>query len=222
MSYFINRNGQQYGPYLAEDVCRYLEQGSLFLSDLARTDGSSSWVPLGQLITPASPAPPPPLSHSSPSILAPPSLHWFLVLLLTWLTGEIFFIVWALVQSSWVRKIDPHSRATRDYILGLMLPILGTVILVVGYFINHDSDDDPTYAIGIALMILGGACYIAGLALVLKAIFGIKASLEHYYNTVEPIDLRLSGVMTFFFNVVYFQYHMTRIADWKHTGILEG
>jgi hypothetical protein len=44
--------------------------------------------------------------------------------------------------------------------------------------------------------------------------------MERYYNTVEPINLRLSAVMTLFFNVLYFQYHMTRIADWKQTGVL--
>ena len=42
----------------------------------------------------------------------------------------------------------------------------------------------------------------------------------NYYNSVEPINLRLSGVMTFFFNILYLQYHMTRIARWKQTGIL--
>ncbi len=41
-----------------------------------------------------------------------------------------------------------------------------------------------------------------------------------YYNTVEPIGLRLSGVMTFFFNVFYFQHHMSRIVLWKLTGYL--
>ena len=37
---------------------------------------------------------------------------------------------------------------------------------------------------------------------------------------MEPINLRLSGVMTFFFNILYFQYHFTRIAEWKRTGML--
>ena len=41
----------------------------------------------------------------------------------------------------------------------------------------------------------------------------MKASIERYYNTVEPINLRLSGIMTFFFNMIYFQYHITRIAS---------
>ena len=54
----------------------------------------------------------------------------------------------------------------------------------------------------------------------LIAIFGMRSSLVRYYNTVEPMGLRLSGVMTFFFNIIYFQYHLSRIANWEKTGVL--
>jgi hypothetical protein len=62
---------------------------------------------------------------------------------------------------------------------------------------------------------------ITGIVLHLMAVFQMRSSLEDYYNTVEPINLRLSGVMTFFFAVYYFQYHFTRIANWKKTGYLQ-
>ena len=62
---------------------------------------------------------------------------------------------------------------------------------------------------------------IAGIVLHLIGIFRMRSSLQNYYNTVEPINLRLSGVMTFFFAVFYFQYHFSRIANWKRTGYLE-
>jgi hypothetical protein len=32
------------------------------------------------------------------------------------------------------------------------------------------------------------------------------------------VGLRLSAAMTFFFNILYFQYHLSRIAQWKKTG----
>ena len=54
----------------------------------------------------------------------------------------------------------------------------------------------------------------------LAAIFGMRSSLVRYYNSVEPIGLRLSGVMTFFFSILYLQYHLSRIAAWKTTGVL--
>jgi len=51
--------------------------------------------------------------------------------------------------------------------------------------------------------------------------FKMRRSLLAYYNTVEPIGLQLSAPMTFFFNVFYFQHHFSRIARWRHTGVLE-
>jgi hypothetical protein len=48
----------------------------------------------------------------------------------------------------------------------------------------------------------------------------MRQSLVTYYNMTEPIGLRLSGVMTFFFSTLYFQHHFSRIGDWKRTGIL--
>jgi hypothetical protein len=52
------------------------------------------------------------------------------------------------------------------------------------------------------------------------AVFGMRRSIVQYYNTREPIGLKLSGVMTFFFSILYFQYHFSRIAEWKQTGRL--
>ena len=56
--------------------------------------------------------------------------------------------------------------------------------------------------------------------LYLVGVFQMKSDLEDYYNSTEPINLQLSGVMVFFFNVYYFQHHFSRIAQWKKTGVL--
>jgi hypothetical protein len=41
--------------------------------------------------------------------------------------------------------------------------------------------------------------------------FWMRSAIE------DRFDLDLSGVMTFFFNVLYLQYHMRRIARGEHT-----
>src|SRR5271156_5233638 len=58
--YYVNRNGQQYGPYSEETIRRYLAEGSLLASDSARSEGAQSWQPLGQILqyTPLSARPP--------------------------------------------------------------------------------------------------------------------------------------------------------------------
>jgi hypothetical protein len=52
--------------------------------------------------------------------------------------------------------------------------------------------------------------------------FSMKNSIEEHYNTVEPIGLELNGVMTFFFNVFYFQYHFTKINEARKSVGLTG
>ena len=42
--------------------------------------------------------------------------------------------------------------------------------------------------------------------------------MVRYYNSVEKIGLRLSGVMTFFFGILYFQHHLHRILKAKGEG----
>src|SRR5437660_12486759 len=95
MNYFISRGGQQYGPYTAPDLERYLAQGSIQYSDLARTESMAEWLPLSQLLNPGKSSPPPairqgPFAPGTPphgTGPIPPSLHWALVLVLGMITG---------------------------------------------------------------------------------------------------------------------------------------
>ena len=52
-------------------------------------------------------------------------------------------------------------------------------------------------------------------ALLIVARFSLRASLEEHFNSAEPIGLSLSGVMTFFFGGIYFQYHLSDIVRRK-------
>jgi hypothetical protein len=67
MSYYVARNGQQYGPYTAEAVRSYVAAGSLSAFDKIREESSQAWTTIGQLFQVAA-APPmiqPPASRST-------------------------------------------------------------------------------------------------------------------------------------------------------------
>jgi hypothetical protein len=57
VSYFILRNGQQYGPYSPADIERYLTVGGIVATDLARTEEMNQWLPLSQIIHNTPPPP---------------------------------------------------------------------------------------------------------------------------------------------------------------------
>jgi hypothetical protein len=139
----------------------------------------------------------------------PPNLHW----IIAWFIAPI----WAFVEASFVKKIDPQSKGMKMLIIWFA-SIFGAFIVyipLIGMAVAQQSVGMIAMAAGVLWlgMIAGGVCGLIGM-------FNMRRSIENYYNTVEPIGLKLSGVMTFFFNIVYFQYHFSRIAAWKTTGRL--
>jgi len=232
MKYYIQRGANEYGPYTLGDLQRYVAQGNILLGDLTRSEGMTDWIPVSQVIGNI-PIPVPATAGqgvggslqgssaygaaAAPAMAAgpvPPDFHWALVLLITVLTCGIFHSVWIIVEAAWIRKIKPQSK-------GLLLVILGIAttygIQFVNGFITAMNTNEPNPLAG--LLVLAGA--IVGAILLLVGVFTMRSDLEDYYNSVEPVNLRLSGVMTFFFSVYYFQYHFSRIAKWKKTGVLD-
>jgi len=189
-----------------------------------------AFVPAPMAAQPYGGGPPQPVSGA-----VPPSMHWFVLLLLGTLTFGILMYIWFFVQAGFVKKIDPRSKAGLWFALYLLMAL--ATLGAFGYtiyelHIDFSEMKNPEYVQLVANafyaylqtnMALLLTCSIAAplsFIFLLVGIFGMRSSIQRYYNNVEPIGLRLSGVMTFFFNILYFQYHFRRIARWKETGQL--
>ena len=207
MQYFIKRDLNEFGPYTLSDLQRYIASGNILLTDLARSEGMSDWVPVPQVIgtipvpAPATFAPP-----AAPAVIYPdpPSLHWAVVLLLGVVTCGLFGWVWALIQASFVKKIDPASKAVVYYAIALGLFIASGVM----------------GASSVELRGFAPLFNLAGAVMWVFASFNMRSSLEVHYNTNEPIALLLGPVMTFFFSIYYFQYHLTKIHELRNRRAL--
>lgn len=149
----------------------------------------------------------------SQSPVVPPGMHWALVLVLGWITFGIFYIIWMFKQANFVQRIDPSNPARKLFAIAILLLVV-YVVIVTGAVVMQSGQSLA------AAGSLGSLVDIAMIVVNVIAVFKIRASLVNYYNTVEPIGLRLSGAMTLFFNILYFQYHFHRIAQWKQTGML--
>lgn len=233
MLYHVTRSGQNYGPYTLEDLRRYVASGNILVTDLAKSDEMAEWVTVGSLLQPAGSAPPPQVPYTpafQPGYVAPaypaagypaanvgenpPNLHWALLLLLSLVTCSLFAMIWSIILSAWMNRVAPASRQ-------LMLGIA----VVVGDIAVSMMKDHRTWDVHQGWSVIAqtdhamasffGMCW---LILAIYARFNMRNAMERYYNTVEPIGLRLSGVMTFFFGGLYFQYHMNRINDLKRAA----
>ncbi|HKV64148.1 MAG TPA: GYF domain-containing protein [Candidatus Acidoferrum sp.] len=205
MNYFIKRDLQEYGPYTLSELQRYVASGNVLLTDLCHSEGSTDWLPVSQVIgnIPVPQAAPAPTQASIAAAAAarypsPPSLHWGIVLLLGIVTCGIFLWVWAIVQANWVRKVQPNSKGMILWSLAILCSLIDGVLSAL-----PDSN-----AKGLMTLFR-----LAGVILWISGSFSMKNSIEEHYNTDEPIGLSLNGVMVFFFNVFYFQYHFNQINE---------
>jgi hypothetical protein len=228
MNYYISRDGQQFGPYTLAEVQRYVADGNILLTDLAHSEGMDQWVPVRQIlgnipVQPAAPAPAAPnygqvpVYPQSPLGAAPqpvagatgplpPDLHWALVLLFGIITCGIFLYVWMFIQAAFVKKLRPDANCLLLYGIGVPANILGSIMQAAA------GADETTKG-------LFSLITFAGAIVVIVGHFSLRNSLEDYYNSVEPLNLQLSGVMTFFFSMIYFQYHLNWIRQYKLTGV---
>jgi hypothetical protein len=100
----------------------------------------------------------------------------------------------------------------------MVLAVIGQLAVNVSYigFLTADDKDER-----LGFLVIELTVYLVSTVFFLVAVFQIRRALLNHYNLAEPIGLRLSAVMTFFFNILYLQHHFSRIAKWKHTGFLE-
>jgi hypothetical protein len=226
MLYHISRDGQSYGPYTLEDLQRYVASGNVLLTDMARPEDGTEWVPVSQLVgtataEPVMAAPVVPGGYGVPGAPMavsgaypdPPNLHWALVLVISIFTCGLFAIVWQFVQAAWMRRVNPRSNALFFYIGHAVLSFGGTFLrigLMAASGFHHRYSG------------IGGGLSLISIVVLELAFFDMRRSMEEHYNGPEPIGLSLSGVMTFFFGPLYFQYHMSRINEMKRMARYRG
>jgi GYF domain 2 len=224
MPYQISRGGQMYGPYTLEDLQRYLASGNVLPTDLAKSEEMTDWVPVSQILgggpaaasAPAYPsepvyAPTPGYGAAAGVYPDPPNLNWGLVLLFGILTCGVFFVVWELVQTLWMKRVQPLTKAMPYYI-----------IYVVLWFLNVGSSMGRSAAMvhgnTLPASPLGILISLGTIVMAIVYRFAMRSSLEQHFNGPEPIGLRLGPVMTFFFGGLYFQYHFNKINEMKQAA----
>jgi hypothetical protein len=229
MNYHITRGDQSYGPYTLADLQRYVASGHVLLTDLAKSEEMAEWVPVSQILNPAGlpPAYEPPPAFGAPPAAPyqggyvqsptgapamqfedPPNLNWGLVLLFDFLTCGIFQLVWNFILSAWMKRVQPTSQAIIYYAVGYGLALINTgftIPIVLGAM--HHVAASHHYG-------LNAISFVAWVVRIV-ARFNMKSSLEEHFNTVEPIGLRLNGVLVFFFGGLYLQSQMNRINEIK-------
>lgn len=147
----------------------------------------------------------------------PPNLNWLIVVGGAIFTCGLFALVWLFIQAAWFKKLDPQSKGQK-FLIYYLVGYVGVLALTFGGM--GISIAMPDSFLGPLVSSMGSLVSIGLLVLYVLAAFNMKASLEGYFNNVEPINLKLNPILVIFFAVFYFQYHFNRINTWKTTGTL--
>jgi hypothetical protein len=156
--------------------------------------------------------------HPARDYPPPPRVHWFVLLcayaLIKYLVGmytslryhelvdSIAGDAWAFYLCLWIRSLDSDTRS----------PFWCDVYVVVELACAAlNMRQNPSRIVDGTIAFLGLASVVLGIV----TIFLIRSDLQRHYNDREPYGLQLSGVMTFFFSFLYFQYHLYDIAKWR-------
>jgi hypothetical protein len=145
----------------------------------------------------------PPVVRALPK---PPRLHWGVLLALQLVTLGLFAMVWYVVQAYWVKRVTGRMRAlwwAIAYLVYLPASFLLGMVLAVIAMMQHVSPQEMIAPLQTFIRIIG-------FILALFAAFTLKSELQ-----LQPVGMSLSGVMTFFFGTIYFQYHL---RDWTPEG----
>lgn len=100
-------------------------------------------------------------------------------------------MIWLIVQGNWVAQIRGECNGRTWAIVWLALfglTFVGGIVLAVMGIRSKGFE--------LIMRLLSVGSYIA-------AVFSMKSELED-----APINMSLSGIMTFFFGPLYFQYHL--------------
>jgi hypothetical protein len=111
-------------------------------------------------------------------------------------------MVWMVVQANWVKKVTRNAKPfwwSVAYLVYLPLWVFAGAAAGVLAALHIGNGDDALWF----LNLIGPLIRLAGAGLYLAAAFSLKGVLEE-----RPIDIPLSGAMTFFFAPTYFQYHL--------------
>jgi hypothetical protein len=156
--------------------------------------------------------------HPARDYPTPPRVHWLVLLCAFWivkivvgtytplryhgLVDSIAGDAWAFYLCLWIRSLDSDARS----------PFWCDVYVIVELaYAALDVRQNQSRMMDGTLAFLGLASAVLGIA----TIFLIRSDLVRHYNEREPYGLQLSGVMTFFFSFLYFQYHLYNIAKWR-------
>jgi hypothetical protein len=222
---WVGRNDERFGPYDEATLRAWIAEGKVEATAMGWREGMADWQPLHVILGIAVPppmarAPGMPAAALNNDLPPPPDMHWALIFVIDLFVGGLMGLIWQFVQASWIKKIDPASKATMWLVISVcLLPV--TWFVMMGVVLNRSlNTPDPGLGAIMGVMSYFGLFFLLGLAMIVfryVAMFSMARSMREKlpaYGLVPDIG----NVTLFFFTHYYLQGQMSWVARWRTTG----
>lgn len=202
--WWLGRGSAPAGPYAEAEILAWLADGRVTPDDLGWREGMPEWQPLRTLFPEAvSSAPPsPPAIAELPMPTGP---HWLWLVLISIVTFGIAMWIWAFVQASWVRRLDPRSRASA-WLIAAVCCIGVNFMLRIHLIAAHPSADSARTVWAASALV-----NIAELVFFYISAFSMSESMRRMLPK-HGLRPKIGGVTLFFFSTFYLQAQMNWIG----------
>jgi len=134
-------------------------------------------------------------------VVAPPTLPWVLVLVLSVATLGLFAVVWLIVLCNWVRKVRGKSQAFR-WAVSIPCLIPGFIVLMIPIAVIGEISGIDVRSVEVMVIdVFRLLCFFVPWIAVLLLSGEMRAS---------PIGLPVGRWKTLWFGITYLQFRLNR------------
>jgi len=121
---------------------------------------------------------------------------------LTIITFGLYYLYWLYTR---MNKVNSLSKVAKANLTALYAYIVISVVNNIASF----AIDETQIIASLVLVALA----MAGFVLLLIAVFSTRKALSEVINDGSQEEVKLGGVLTFFFSAIYFQYKINEAID---------
>jgi hypothetical protein len=213
-NWYYGQGNQQVGPVTKEVLMEMLQQQVLSPETLLWSEGMSNWMLAKEIFPGLVPLHPSSFNlpaHPAPVILTKTSI--FIPLLMTKLSWGFYPLGWLFQRRNEFNSLNTTVKLRE----GFLAITLTTNLIAVGAILlsrlleEPGPNGDNVSVISDMLSFLGGLMSLAFWIMFILQAFKVRKMLQEHFNGYLQRNVKFSGIMTFFFHIIYLQYKINRL-----------
>lgn len=118
------------------------------------------------------------------------------------ITFGIYFVYWLYTRTPKANELSQENKLSMNILYAYL------ALYVASFVTSFTATDDNT-----TLVMINFVLSMVNFILYILVVFGLRKVLSEVINKGSTEEIKLGGVLTFFFSVIYFQYKINEAID---------